>query len=294
MTQLRYQWEPLEWTEDGWSWPPRHVPEEGKRSFVMRDTILAMEDVLWTLAREPNGAMEDPSGLVVNQLADKLAVWRSPHGALRDALLNLEALSLIERVKPSPQAKRTRRVALTIPIEELPGTDPHPQPTARQRAETILDELDEAAARDTKANGLSPSPDEEAVETPSEDVSFHFEMPTTPLEIRQLGQAIVDDVIRRAIEGPASSADRNHIASELEKARKRIRVLEQDVTIKDGNIKTLRVQLTDEQERHGRTLRNLEAAIAAAKDLAAQSGLTFSQDQQQYLERMMQRAKEPK
>ncbi len=294
----KYEFKPLDFDEEAgvWSWPPEYVAEG---SHLFPTSVRHMEDVLWTLVHEGGEVRDDKSGLAMTILADKLHTWLKPNSQLRKAVMMLRTIGFVEVEKASAVAKRTRAVRLMIPPEQVPGTDPHPKKkeSARDRAESILDDLDAVAERErlkriadaAEANGADTD-----LETINGDVEPDVEpldlppFPTDQLGFQRLAVAMMDEFVRRLDEKvPASWADRNHIKEKLDRAENRLKVVERELLDEKALTNRMRTEKGVLDRKIELLEGNLATAIAAAREMAQKAGISVSEDTQKAISRMM-------
>lgn len=261
---------PPEWDENGkLVWPPKATIK------LYAATHAHWANMLAALAEAPE---VDPAGFATRKLAERARLPRMSTSAYNKLALELETMGLIER---EVHGRKTKRITLAIPVEQLP--DEVIDPTRRLRFDT---EEPEEAAPEVEMVPADESPVEEMA------VVRH---PASEYDYKALADEIVNEVVRRANEPHADPEEMARLNLELEFQRERAERLAEDLRTRKRNVDTLvqrNKDLTherDELERKVKQLeRNLAAAISAAQDLAEKAPSAAREATRKGLERLMQ------
>jgi len=261
-------------------WPP----ETGFKLF--RTTVQDWESMLRVLA---DADIEDQSGFATSVLARRAGINST---TVNERTLELEAMGLITREKPTPQARKVRRLALAVPVETLPK---HLQPLREQFADPdeLADEEDNEPGQAVTIVDPEASPLDNAfaiIGHPANGGEFDYQRLA-----RETGDYLLEQLIERA---NAPAADPEELArlrldnglkdERIERIAHDLRQSNKDNEKLLANQKELRHRLEEAEARARGLNRNLEAAIAAARDLAERSPSTAREATVRGLERLMQ------
>jgi hypothetical protein len=272
-------------TEDGHlAWPPHRVEYPHQR--LMKTTEPHWRKTLVVLAKGP---VIDKSGLATAKLAKKIK-W--PHGqpAMSMMLATMEDTGLVSR---EINGKRTMSIAIAVDVEALPpewfpSSNGHHAPDGTDQATetdgtpaTVASNAPEAEAT-TDAPERMPDAPRGLVAVPEIDpLEWHTAQTANDgVDYSLLAAALLERVVELATgaatadpdsydRGVVLSVQLTHANNQAEKLRKRITVLEKELAVSAGLVKSYRVQFSEEQRQHRGTEANLRSVLQTVRKLDA-------------------------
>jgi hypothetical protein len=279
------------------TWPPLHT-DSGKR--LMESSQAHWRKVLIALADK--GDVLDQSGLAANTL-QKRTRWKLSGGAFSSLLNSLVDAGLIER---ETRGRRTYAIRLEIDRDQLPldwiderdlppaapEVEPEVEPESLSHADLDVVPIPPAGsangAVDVDLVSMPPPDADEWLRAAQDNGGVDYSLLATALLER------VVEVVSHADNGSdADTYDRatvlsvqlTHANNAADKLRHRVQVLEREIAIGTGRVKSLRVELAEEKRLHAGTEENLRRVLDVARRLDPNAGLDA--DQRNALDRML-------